>query len=294
MTLNSYLTDWLILHSADIKPRTIDSYTDLINRLISPSLGAMELESITPDDVRHLLAGIVEAGHTRTAELVFVLLHCALSPRIPTALLGVKRPKHRQHSPQPWSDEQIAVYVNACQTHKHGICFSLAIMLGMRRGEICGLKWGDIDFTSNELTICNQRVRLSSGQIIDCAPKSESSIRTVPIPSDLLPRLRKERGHPAAYVCSITPSALSHAHSKLVQRLGLPHIGMHGLRHSFATSSVKHTGDIRSLQAILGHSSYAVTANIYTHPDHEMMSNAIDAAVHSWYNVLHRNRQKST
>lgn len=287
MTLVTYLSDWLIMHSRvqEIKARTVDSYADMINRLITPALGSMQLEDLTPDDIRHLLAGIIEAGHERTAELVYTLLHAALFERLPLAFQGIKRPRHRQSSPKPWSDEQIVKYVSACRQHKHGLAFSLAIMLGMRRGEICGLRWRDIDWSCQEIHICNQRVRLASGALVDCAPKSESSDRTIPIPAALLPRLRSERSFPDAYICRITPSGLSHAHAKLVKQLELPHIGLHGLRHSFATSSAKHCSDIRSLQAILGHSSYAVTANIYLHPDHEMLSRAIDTPVNLWYNV---------
>lgn len=290
MTLGSYLADWLVLHAQDVKPRTADSYADLINRLVSPALGAVDVDAITPDDLRHLIAGIVEAGHERTAELVYVLLHLALAPRCPAALVGVKRPKHRQRSPIPWSDEEMAVYIGACQNHKHGLCFCLAAMLGMRRGEICGLRWKDVNWTTNEISICNQRVRLANGQVIDCAPKSEAGFRVIPIPSALLPRFRAARGHPEGYVCPLTPSGLSHAHQHLVKALGLPPIGLHGLRHTFATSSAKHVGDIRSLQSILGHSSYSVTANIYLHPDREMKTRAIDGPVDSWYTVLHPNK----
>lgn len=287
MNLAMYLTDWLTLHTteAGIKARTIDSYADMINRLVSPALGATPLEALTADDIRHLLAGILEAGHERTAELVYVLLHAALSERLPTLFHGIKRPRHRQNSPKPWTDEQIKRYVAACREHKHGLAFCLAIMLGMRRGEICGLRWRDIDWDYQEIHICNQRVRLASGALVDCSPKSETSTRTIPIPAVLLPRLKAERGLPDVYVCRVTPSGLSHAHAKLVKRLELPHIGLHGLRHSFATSSAKHVSDIRSLQAILGHSSYAVTANIYLHPDHDMLSRAIDTPVNLWYNV---------
>ncbi len=287
MTLATYLSDWLILHSTEKgnKARTVDSYTDMIDRLITPALGTVPMEQLTPDDIRHLLAGIVEAGHERTAELVYVLLRAALSERLPSCLVGVKRPNHRQSSPKPWTDEQCKRYIAACQEHPHGLAFSLALMIGMRRGEICGLRWRDILWDYQEIHICNQRVRLASGALVDCEPKSKSSTRTVPIPAALMPRLRAERGHPDAYVCRITPSGLSHAHAKLVARMDLPHIGLHGLRHTFATASAKHCGDIRSLQDILGHSSYAVTANIYLHPDHDMKSRAIDAPCNIWYNV---------
>lgn len=288
MDLKSYLDDWLALRGSDIKPRTRDQYADLIGRFIAPAIGAVELDQLTADDVRHVLASIAATGHTRTAELVYVLLRCALSDRLPLLMLGVKRPKHRQKHPQPWLDGQIAAYVAALADHPHGVALSLAILMGLRRGEICGLRWRDVDFDAEEIHVVNQRVRLMDGSLVDCPPKSECSVRDVPIPRPLLTALRGARGLPDAYVCRLTPSGLSHAHKRLVEALALPPLGLHGLRHSFATASMKHNGDARSLQSVLGHSSYAVTMNIYTHPDHDMKSRAVDSAVTCWYNVLHR------
>ena len=286
MKVSTYLSDWLTLKSPDLKPRTIDSYDQLIRR-INAEIGDFNISELSDNEIRHLLASIVAEGFNRTAEAVFTLLRCALADVNPALMATIKRPKNHQKHPVPWRNEHVVQYITACQSHKHGLVLQLAITCGLRRGEICGLRWKDVDLVNMEFHIVNQRVTLSNGQTIDCSPKSACSVRDVPIPSVLIPALKRSLGHPEAYITPLTPSGLSQAHSKLVDSLGLPHIGLHGLRHTFATMSVKNGGDIRSLQEIMGHSSYAVTMNIYTHPDHEMKSIAIDKTTASWYNVLH-------
>ena len=285
MTLDTWLYDWLSLRSPELKPRTIESYSDLIRRHIAPSIGHIELEKLSPMEITHMLASISASGHSRTAEMCFVLLRSALHDLEPNPMRKVRRPAHRQQSPEAWSDEHIVTYMQAIRGHRHQLAFMLAIVLGLRRGEICGLRWQDIDFASGVIHICNQRQRLASGQIVDLSPKSASSVRSLPIPAQLLPLLRQRR-QLAGYVCAISPSGLDAAHRKLVQRLRLPYIPLHGLRHTMATACIRHGGDMRSLQSVLGHANYATTANRYTHPDVEMLLKAIENSTALCYTVL--------
>lgn len=287
MTLETWLYDWLQLRTPELAPRTLEQYENLVNRWLVPRIGAVILEDLTADTVRHTLAEISGEGFSRTAELCYVLLTASLRDYDPGLMARVRRPAHRQQRPVPWSDENMAMYVAACQKSRHGTALLLAILCGLRRGEICGLTWSNVDFEAEELHIVQQRQRLADGRLVDCPPKSLSSIRTVPIPAPLLARLRASRGLPGAYVDPITPSGLDAAHRALVKRLGLPPLPLHGLRHSMATACVRHGGDIRSLQAILGHASYATTANIYTHPDRGMLRHALDVATSACYTVLH-------
>ena len=286
MTVATWLNDWLSLRSPELKPRTIESYADLINRIIVPRIGDMDLSALAPADLRHLLAAIAAEGHGRTAEAVYVLLSAAFRDFDgPSPMRAVRRPAHRQKSPQPWDDREAAIYLSALADHPRGLGLSLALLMGLRRGEVCGLRWGDIDFDAGLLHVRNQRLRLANGVIIDAPPKSATSVRDLPVPAKLLSQLRAARGHPSAYVCPLTPSGLDQAHRKLVARLGLPSIPFHGLRHTFATACIRHGGDMRALQSVLGHSSYAVTANRYTHPDTIMLARVIDAGTAMCYTV---------
>ena len=286
MNISTWLTDWLTLRSPELRPRTIESYRDIMTRYVFPAIGDIETEALQPDDLRHLIAGIVAAGHERTAELCFVMLKCAFAELDHDPLRKIKRPKHRQTRPDPWQDPEIAIYLNACRTHRHGLALALAITLGLRRGEICGLKWLAVDFVAEIIHIDNQRITLASGETVDAPPKSATSIRTLPVPSEppwLLPALRRARGLPNAYLCPLTPSGLDQAHRKLVARLGLPPIPLHGLRHTMASASLRHGGEMRALQSILGHASYSTTANIYTHPDLTMLKSSLDVVTKGCY-----------
>lgn len=283
-TLSQYLSDWLLLKSGGLKPRTVESYSSLIRLHISPSIGEISVADLDPLAIRSCLAGIVAQGKTRTAELCFVMLKAALADLAGDPMKGVPRPAHIQTSPEPWSDAQMDQYLTALADHRHGLALGLAILLGLRRGEICGLRWQDIDFDRAEIRITNQRIRLDTGEIIDALPKSRSSVRTVPVPPVLMAWLRLSRGL-AGYVDPISPSGLDAAHRALVARLELPPIPLHGLRHSMATSCIRHGGDMRSLQLVLGHAKYATTADRYTHPDRAMLRRAIDAAVSFCYTV---------
>lgn len=282
MQTYAYISDWLILRSAELRPRTLESYQDLLSRYIVPSIGSIDLAQLLPDDIRHMLAQIAGSGKTRTAELVYVMLRAAFADLDHNPMLRIRRPAHVQRSPDAWSDDQIRQYLAALDVHRHGLALSLGLVMGLRRGEICGLRWSDIDFANGTLSVSNQRQRLASGDIVDCPPKSVTSVRVLPIPDGLLSRLRRDR-HLGGYVCGLTPSGLDAAHRALVRRLDLPHIPLHGLRHSMATACIRHGGDMRSLQSLLGHASYATTANRYTHPDRDMLRKAIDLSAASCY-----------
>lgn len=278
MDVKTWLEDWLTLRIPELKPRTVESYQDILTRYIYPSIGARALADLTAEDLRHLLATIVASGKTRTAELCYVTLKCAFQELDPSPMAKVKRPKHKQRRRTPWGPSEMAVYLEACKTHKHGLALSLALRLGLRRGEICGLRWKDIDFDHKLLKVCNQRQRLASGEIIDCSPKSATSVREIPLTEELLALLRKHRGLPEAYLCTLTPSGLDAAHRALVISLDLPYITLHDLRHTMATNALRNGGEMRALQDVLGHASYSTTANIYTHPDNGMKKAIVDAA----------------
>lgn len=285
MTLNQWLTDWLALRAHKLKPRTIESYTDLIRRYVAPAIGETPLEELRAPEVTHFLAQICAAGKTRTAELIFVMLRAALRDLEPSPMKRVPRPAHVQQSPDAWTDDQIAAYLRALDGHRQQLPLALGLMLGLRRGEICGLRWTDVSFAEREVHIVNQRQRLGTGEIVDCSPKSKTSIRTLPIPDALMPLLRAHR-QLSGYLCTITPSGLDAAHRRLVGRLELPYIPLHGLRHTMATSCIRHGGQMKSLQLLLGHANYATTANRYTHPDPEMLRRALENATIPCYTVI--------
>ena len=263
-----------------LRARTVDSYHSIICLHISPVIGSVPVDDLRPDHIRAVLARA--SGLSRTAELCYVICRAALGDLPGQPMRGVSRPAHIQHTPEPWSDDQIAAYLAALADHPHGLALSLGIVCGLRRGEICGLRWSDVLWDEDTLQVVNQRIRLASGQLVDAPPKSRAGARPVPVPGPLMDRLRAARQR-SGYIDGITPSGLDQAHRALVARLGLPPIPLHGLRHSMATACIRHGGDMRSLQLLLGHASYTTTAMRYTHPDRAMLRATIDAGSASCY-----------
>ncbi|HIS04010.1 MAG TPA: site-specific integrase [Candidatus Pullichristensenella avicola] len=284
MTLEGWITHWVAMRSAGLRPRTIEGYLCLLRRHIAPSIGGIALSDLTPDDVMAMLSPLCAAGKTRTAELCFVLLRAALRDalrlrQIPmNPMDAILRPKHRQKRPEPWAPEDIQRYLFGIRTDKYRIAWLLAILCGLRRGEICGLRWSDIDLRARVLHIRRQRVAMESSRVIEGPPKSASGIRDVPLPDGLVSVLREAFRLGDGYVVPITPKGLGNAHRTVIRRLGLPYLPLHGLRHTMATNALRNGASMKGLQGVLGHADFGTTANIYTHVDPTLLRGAVDAA----------------
>ena len=163
----------------------------------------------------------------------------------------------------------------------------LALSTGMRIGEVCALKWSDVDFHSKVISI-----RQTAGRVYNCElrttqkicglPKTPCSRREIPMTTLLariLKQVRRESRHD--YVVGNLPEgqeprAYRDYFNRLLRRLELPRITFHGLRHSFATRCVENGCDIKTLSALLGHSNVATTLNLYVHPDFGQKKRCVD------------------
>lgn len=154
----------------------------------------------------------------------------------------------------------------------------LALCTGMRIGEVCALRWDDVDLSQKTIT-----VRHTVGRVYNCelkatervrsSPKTKSSCRELPICRQLHEALRALRPRSCSpYVVGSgphprEPRTLRECHNRLLRRLGIGHIVFHGLRHTFATRCVESQCDYKTISAILGHANVATTLNLYVHPD---------------------------
>lgn len=285
MTLEAWLETWLPLRAASLAPRTVDCYRATIRLHITPHLGTLSMDELQPAQLVAHLGMIAADGHSRTAQLVHAILHKALADAVQARILAaspmadVPRPSHRAQRAQWLEPEQIPAYVAAITEDPHRLAWLLALSCGLRRGEIAGLRWSDVDMSAQILHIRNQRQRLASGALVDLPPKSFSGVRDIPIPAQLLPALRAAR-QLTGYVISIhgrpiTPAALSRAHARLLARAGLPHVRLHDIRHTMGAVGVRSGVPIKVLQVLLGHASYTTTASIYAHVDASAARDAV-------------------
>ena len=152
----------------------------------------------------------------------------------------------------------------------------LAAFTGIRLGELCALKWSDINFGERIITVRKtmQRIKNFDGQgktkIVITLPKSRTSLREIPVPDWLLHKLKLLSQSGDSYFLTgsdkfIEPRTMQYRFKNLLKKLSLPCINFHTLRHMFATRCISLGFDVKTLSEILGHSSVEMTLNRYVH-----------------------------
>ena len=203
----------------------------------------------------------------------------------------IKAPKSdvspRTRIPQePYSKEEVKLLIEGLKGHRIEIPILLMLTVGLRYSEMAGLRWQDIDFNKNTITV-NQVMFYEKGKILFKAPKTEGSVRTISVPVELMSKLKKWKIKHNEYklegileyddiVClssKLTPLieyTLLHAFKKLIQNIGLRKIRLHDLRHTHATMLVLAGVDFKTISNRLGHTDIKITLNRYSHVLEEM------------------------
>lgn len=269
MTYKQWYQEYLRLYKRKLAEKTQESYTRL-NALISPIIGTKELEAITPDDIQTAIISAEETAGCRQAQLVYTLLHAAFRRAVRSGHIrqspveAVDKPDHdgKQGRAIEGADWQLLAPII-----RESVAFSLACFAGLRRGEVLGLRRGDIDLEAGLIRIERQRVRVR-GQLVTAPPKSSAGVRIVPISPELAPILTKAVRYllPAAYLVPISPETLGRRWNTAQKAAGIkaPY-RFHDLRHTYATRLVLEGINLRVLQYVIGHADYQLTVSTYTH-----------------------------
>lgn len=270
MVFGVWFADYLRLYKRALKPRTLEEYNRLYRVHIAPDLADVELAALTPEHVQRVLIGAEERSGQRSAQAVHALLRACLRRAVRSRLLvwspvdAVDRP---QHTPQQGAALTNADYAAALPLVLEDVGLSLALLAGLRRSEIAGLQWGDVDLRGRQLHVCRIRHRVG-GQLVTGSPKSAAGERVVPIAPELLPVLRRAYRLPlSAWVCPCAPEAHDRRWQRMQQRdLALSRrYRLHDLRHTCITRLLLAGAVPRVVQYIAGHSSLELTMQVYTH-----------------------------
>lgn len=271
VSLSVWVSSWIDRRSIRLAASTLSGYRSLLDKYITPSpCGALPLDEIKPEDLIVLLSPLIRDGHTRAAQLLQVLVGAALRDACRQRILCwspmdcVDRIRHHKTATAWLTADQAARLLDA-ETDKHYyVAWLLALCCGLRRGELLGLKWADFDFVRGLLHVRRQKVRVA-GKIIEGAPKTETSIRDIPLSDDLVSELRGFSSD--GYVLSCSDRQLGRHLRLTLSAAGLPDVTLHGLRHTMAATAATEGIPIKVLQGILGHAQYSTTADIYAHVD---------------------------
>lgn len=172
------------------------------------------------------------------------------------------------------------------------LCIMLCLYTGLRIGEVCGLKWEDINFEQKSLVIRRtiQRIKNNNSNIknktllIESSPKSETSNRVVPVPDFIISLLKLFKSKDNFYIISQStkfydPRQLESCFERILKTCNIKYIKFHTLRHTFATRSIESKMDVKTLSEILGHSSVEITLKLYVHPSYDMKKTSIENLV---------------
>lgn len=298
---DEFMGKWLESVKRLIKPTTYYSYSNVVKNHIIPyfKLKGIKLIDLEPHHVQDyynykLDLGVSPNTVKRHHSNIRKALQWALEQNLVryNAADRTKLPKFRKYTAHTYNNEQLAKLIEVSAGTPIESAIRICIYYGLRRGEVCGLRWSDVDFDNRIIHIRNTRTR-AGHEIFQNTTKTMSSKRDLPINDEVysyLKHLREEQEsdkqlmgnayNDNGYICRwadgkpLEVSYVSRAFSRLLEANGLPHIRLHDLRHSTATNLLQNGVDIKIIQEYLGHSDISTTANFYLHPDFEQKKNA--------------------
>lgn len=253
-----------------VKISTLNIYKSHIKNHIIPSLGGISLKKINTEIIQNFINEITLSGASARSilsTLKVILKEAEKRGMIEENWRRLKLPPKEKAFVRVLSvREQKALEKTLCEDKDIGIL--LCLYTGLRIGEVCALRWCDIDFENSSLCVNGTQVRTKDGLDI-IPPKSNASKRQIPIPDFLMEKLEQIKNK-GAYVLSQNQKPMDvrayrrHFKNK-IKGAQLPDIKYHSLRHTFATRALEVGMDYRTLSEILGHSSVSITLDIYAH-----------------------------
>ena len=300
ITLQGYLDEWLVAHKSAVRPKTIYQYSQIVRQHIVPVLGKIKLKDLNPNHIQSLYNFKIESGVSkRSVVLIHSILHKALNQAMKWELIGrnpaqaVTRPKVARKEMKTLTDSQARTFLSAAKESRYEMLYWLAISTGMRQGELLGLKWSDLDWTSGSLQVQRQLQRTESEGLVFSEPKSLASNRSVLISIGMLEKLRnhldyqlqekrllgeKWKEYDLMFPSTIgTPADHRNLYSdfkKTLKRAELPDMRFHDLRHTAATLMLEQGVHPKVVQERLGHADITLTLNTYSHVMPSMQESA--------------------
>jgi integrase len=287
-SLADFLCFWLenVMYER-VKTSTYAQYHERIYTHIVPMLGQIPVCRLTKEQAQAFVNGLSEKrlSHTTVRSIAGVL--CSAMKKAVELRLASVNPCVDLSLPQGETKERRALdrseqirleRLLPLGGHKTELGVLIALYAGLRIGEICALRWRDIDLSSDTLTVRGtlQRVKNLGKQgpktkIVEGTPKSKRSKRIIPLPAGLAEKLRSYRNDTPAscYILSgseipIEPHTFRKRFNRLSVQAGLD-VSFHTLRHTFATRCLEHNFDIQTVSELLGHATASVTIQVYAH-----------------------------
>ena len=291
-TVADFLVRWLETYAAtNTTLRTREGYQGNITRYINPAIGRVELQKLTTNQIQGIYAALLGKGlSNRTVLHVHRVLSQALKHAVRWGLLSrnpadaTTPPRAEQEELEMWDEPTINLFLEAVAGHRFQDFYLLALLTGMRRSELCGLKWESVDLVAGRLGVVRTLQIIKGRGLVEGQPKTAKSRRSIALSPQTIALLHAIRGKQLAqqleagpiwqntgYVLtqadgrSMNPNNVTQEFTAIVRKLGLPHLPLHGLRHAHATLMLTNGENPKIVSERLGHSNIGITMDVYSH-----------------------------
>nr|WP_308691633.1 site-specific integrase [uncultured Terrisporobacter sp.] len=304
--LQDFLLDFLEKYKMNLSITTYNCYMRICKKYIIPLLGDIKLCDIKPIHIQNYVDDLLDLLTPQTIKVHLNILNLALKRAYRLKLIKenvvqfVEVPKNKKYKNEIYNAEDMKKLLEKSRETSLELPIILASGLGLRISEILGLTWNNIDFNDFTITIDKITVR-DKGKVILKEPKTESSIRTISAPKEIIlmlkqlkkdrlaAKLRGEKSHRELifYDKNLNPIAqdvLSKKFRYFLQENNLKHIRFHDLRHSHVTMLIDAKVPIKVISERVGHSNVNTTLNIYSHALREMDQEASDKISDTLFN----------
>jgi len=288
-----FLDEWLIVKKQSVAEQTWSYYSQIIRDYIKPNLGYLKIREITSRKIQKFYNDMVENGvGLRTIEKTHTIIHASLNAAIKYGMIpsnpekGTEYPKPKKKEMKFMNKDEVLRFLRISRENRdrNYALFYLAIVTGMRQGELLGLMWKDIDLENGIISVKQNLKRMIGGGLVLSKPKTESSLRSIRIGSDSIEVLREQKNRieneeqeikglwiddgfvfPTKIGTAMDPSALVKKFKLSLKRAGLSEIRFHDLRHTSASLMLNNGVDIFVASKRLGHAKPSITLDVYGH-----------------------------
>ena len=291
MTVSEFAGRWLEGKYGHVREATHRRYADLMRLHILPTIGRLKMRELGPAQIQSLHSVWRAAGLSPTSAYhAHYILHGMLGQAVQWRILVtnpcklVKAPRRAKVEISTWSAAEVSRVVTAASSSPLEALWSVALCTGMRRGELLGLMWHDIDFQQAELCVRRTLSRGGKNQFVVGTPKTKSSLRSIALPAIAVTHLirlqeeqdkRRQRAgdawHDEGFVFTnelgepLHPNAVTRQFDELIAMAAVPRIRIHDLRHTNATLLLTQNIHPKIVQERLGHSTISMTLDLYSH-----------------------------
>ena len=296
-TIREIAAAWKEYKRPYVKQSTMAAYVLILENHILPTFG--EDNSLPEQSVQAFVLHKIESGlSTKSVKDILIVLKMVMK-------FGVKKEWMTYYEwdiKYPPSSENKVLDVLSVTNHRKilnhiqshftfmGLGIYISLSTGLRIGEICALKWSDINVTDGILTVNRtiERIYIIEGEkkhteLVINTPKTKNSCREIPMNKELLGMLKplKKVVNDDYYILTnderpTEPRSYRNYYKRLMEKLDIPKLKYHGLRHSFATRCIEVGCDYKTVSVLLGHSNISTTLNLYVHPNMEQKKRCID------------------